>query len=1104
MKSKQLVDTEENYYVGIGASAGGLEALQDFFKFMPEDTGMVFIVIQHLSPDYKSLMDELLARHTNMPINIASDGMSTKPNNIYLIPPKYNLSIFHGKLYLEEQKGDKKVLNLPIDMFFRALALDKGKQSIGIILSGTGSDGTLGIRAIKEAGGMVMVQDNQSAKFDGMPRSSVNTGLVDYVLPPSKMAEELINYVKHPFVKNPNKHDIMKESMTTINKITLLLREHSSVDFSYYKENTLLRRIERRISINRFETMEEYLAFLNASDKEKDILFRELLIGVTNFFRDKGAFNALSEKVLPELISGNKRTLRLWSAGCSTGEEVYSLAIIIQEYLDQNNLNDDYDIKIFATDIDRNALDLAGQGFYPEGIVCDVEPYLLSKYFTYRDQGYQVKDFLRKMIVFASHNILKDPPFSKLDLLVCRNLFIYLKPEMQQRLLGMFYYSLNPKGYLFLGSSESLGDMSEAFQPVDNKWKVYKYKANYKPPIVHELIVPTISHSQPQGFLMNERRYFNRIKMEKMFETVLSNVLPPSLIIDEYDNIVHVINNMNQFFDIKPGKFSSSVLHNLSTGLGSFVSNVLRKLKTEKKSVLLENIHGLKGYENKKLGIQGSIIALDDEQYYLLNFLLSEQENVGRKVIENIYVDAEAEVESRIKEIEKELQITKETLQATVEELETSNEELQSSNEELIASNEELQSTNEELQSVNEELYTVNSEYQIKIDELTRSNNDMNNLLRNTDVGALYLDRNLCIRKLTPVVTKVTNILPNDIGRPISHLSTFSNSSELLSDIEKVADELIAIEREIKDDHGLIWRVKINPYRTDYNAVEGILLTFVDIHQLKKEQNKLIEANNRLEQALSIGNMAWWEWHVETGRVIYDAKKATMLGYANDEFPDEVYEICSLIHPDDYNQTMKEMKLVLEGDAPDWESTYRMRRKDGSYGWYYDRGTVVAKNTEGIPTKIIGTVLDISHLKEIEEQLRNSKILVESILENSPIAKTMVDKEGCIIYANKKAEEIFNITREEILQRTFDASQWKITGIDGKDLDLEELPFSIIKKTQKSIKGYKHYIEVPPNQKILLRINGAPIFDTEKQFDGCVFALEEVEGDEDCGQDQNK
>ncbi len=1084
-KDNLSIESKDVTVVGIGASAGGLEALQDFFKNMPLNTGLAFVVIQHLSPDYKSVMDELLARQTTIPIHIASDGLQIKPNNIYLLPPKNNISIFHNKLYLEEQII-KKRLNLPIDIFFRSLAIEKGKNTIGIILSGTGSDGMLGTRAIKEAGGIVMVQNEQTAKFDGMPRSSISTGLVDYILPPSKMPEALVNYIKHPFVKtNKSLENILSENIDTLTKIIIILRDFSGIDFSYYKENTIIRRLERRVSINRFDTLEEYLIFLSESDKEKDILYRELLIGVTRFFRDSEAFDSINKTVFPVITK--KKSIRIWSAGCSTGEEVYSLAIQINEYLEKNKL--DCEVKIFATDIDRYSIELAGQGFYPESVVADIDPLYLTKYFNKKENGYQIIDSIRKNIVFATHNLLKDSPFSKLDLIVCRNLFIYFKSEVQTKLLSMFYSVLNQDSFLFMGSSESIGDMSEAFDCLDIKWKIYKHKFGYKSPLIKDIFLsPTTLHETERNNL-TKSKFTEGIKFEKMANSIMSAFLPPSVIIDGNDNILHIINDISPFLQIQPGKFSQNLLNNLPRELSLFVSTLLRKLKKDEKPTIIESLISLKGFESQKITIEGRVLNIERTVFYIISFTADKKSESKNNNSNSISFNVDEQYLNKVADIEKELQSTKESLQATVEELETSNEELQSSNEELIASNEELQSTNEELQSVNEELYTVNSEYQIKIDELTRLNNDITNLVKNTEVGALYLDRNLCIRKITPLVSQITNILQSDIGRPISHISIMTENNLIFDDIKYVVETLQSIDREIKLNNNLTYFVRTRPYRTDYNAVEGILITFFDISNLKKESNRANIATNRLFEALKIGNMAWWEWDVKTGKVIFDERKATMLGYTFEEFPKDVYKICDLIHPDDYGTTMQAMENYIRGLTDSWDITYRIKRKDGTYAWYYDIGKVTEKTENGIPLKLIGTVIEISKLKNLENELIKNKELFEKMITNSPIAQVLTEKNGHIAFANKKALEIFNITSEEITNRTYNPKEWEITDINGKTIDCENLPFYIIKKTKEPVYNYKHFISVFGKKRILLKICGTPILNKNNEFEGAVFTI---------------
>lgn len=1066
---------EEIIVVGIGASAGGLEALQDFFRNMPVETGLAFVVIQHLSPDYKSLMDELLARQTKIPIHVAETGQDIRPDNIYLIPPRKNMKIFHNKLFLEDQ-SPAKVLNLPVDIFMRSLALDKGKNAIGIILSGTGSDGTLGTRAIKEAGGMIMVQDDASAKFDGMPKSSIATGLVDYILVPAKMPDALVNYVKHPLIQKDKKSEsILTRDIDTLTKIIMILRDFSGIDFSSYRENTILRRLERRVSINRFSTLDEYVLFLSESDKEKDILYRELLIGVTRFVRDIEAFDALKAKVFPELKK--RKLIRIWSAGCSTGEEVYSLAILLTEYLRTEGV--DCEVKIFATDIDRHSLDQASAGVYPESIIADLDPYLLSRYFTKQENGYQINDSIRQMVVFAKHNLIKDPPFSKLDMLVCRNLFIYLKPEVQTRLLAMFYYSLSPDGFLFLGSSESIGDLKEAFENVDTKWKIFRYRQGFNPPIIKDLRTTPKKYETEMPMVMPVQHH--GLRLEHLSNALLSSVLPPSVLIDVNGIIVQTINDVSQFVQIQPGWFSNRLLDNLPREMSLLLSAQLRRLKKDKNDVLTEEISGLRSLGEKSLLLETRKIETEKTFFYLVSFKLKE---TPKGIKRSKSVDLDLEYGDRLNELQKELQSTKESLQATVEELETSNEELQSSNEELIASNEELQSTNEELQSVNEELFTVNSEFQIKLDELTRLNTDINNLLLNTQIGALYLDRNLCIRRLTPVVSKLTNIIPSDIGRPITHISASRSYPDMLSDIEKVVETLQMFDREVVFPEGVTYLVSIRPYRTENNVVEGIILTFVEITKLNRERARADELNRYLSTALEVGNMAWWRWDLVKDEVFMDDRKATMLGYTKAEFPSNVYEICKLIHPDDYEITMQKMRDHLTGLTPQWDCTYRIRRKDGSYAWYYDHGVITERNGDK-PLALVGTVIDVSLLKEMELKMLDNQAVFDQMFSGTGNSRFLVNRFGRVLFANDAG----------ILLSSHETGKddGEISKIDGFELLVNDTgetlnPFREVSTSHQAITGVSCRLKGGDPEKIY-SLYAVPLFDGNREFDGLFMVL---------------
>jgi len=1091
-KKKQAVQkkTEKDIrIIGIGASAGGLEALQVFFRNVSDNSGHAFVVIQHLSPDYKSMMDELLSRHTKMDIAVIEDGISIKPNTIYLIPPRKNLKLFNNQLFLTKQ-DNQTVLNLPIDIFFRSLADEKGKDAIGIILSGTGSDGTMGTRAIKEKHGMVMVQNEGTAKFNGMPASAISTGLVDYILAPEDMGRELGNYLRHPLViRKAHTQEIPRKGMDAMSKVVMLLKEYSGIDFSYYKENTINRRLERRISINRFNNLDDYLIYLEDSDHEKEILYREFLIGVTQFFRDKEAYHSLEENVLENIFTNNRKVVRVWTTGCSTGEEAYSIAIQMHEVAEKHQFKGE--IKIFASDIDKRSIDIAGKGFYPDSIIADIEPSLLIKYFARKDDGYQVKEDIRNSIVFATHNVLKDPPFSKLDMIVCRNLFIYLKPEIQLSLLSRFYYSLLPEGYLFMGNSETLGGMSDAFEVIDQKNKIYKFKKGYNPPIVDSLSLGINKSETTRVTQTNGNSSERKSKQSDILSDVINDFVPPSIIVDSNYYIINVINNINPITEIQAGNYTNELFSILPKDLGLFVNNLLRQLKNKEKNKISRNIAGIKSLKNKTIKIEGRKIQKNDQLYFMLTFELLKNTPESTKDQRNEAIHIESEKGVRIVELEKDLKTAKENLAATVEELESANEELQSSNEELIASNEELQSTNEELQSVNEELYTVNSEHQQKIEELTRLNNDINNLLKNTEIAAIYLDSKLCIRKITPHVSKVTNVIDTDIGRPITHLSVIDSYPDLANDAYKVTETLKPIDKEIIGKDNQPFFARLRPYRTFNNAVDGVMITFVDISELKSLKQDYIKSQDRLTESLKLGNMAWWDWNIKTGHVTYSDRKATMLGYKPAEFPNDVYEICDLIHPDDYESTMNEMREVIDGKKKEWNVKYRMRCKDGNYKWYQDHGSIKEKNSKGKASKMFGMVIDITQMQEIEHELEMNNRLMEMIVEQNPASITMVNAEGQITFANKEAQKLFNISQEQLADRSYDDSKWKITDKEGKPIPAEKLPFFIIKKTKKPLIGFEHYIKVSTRNNMLLQIDGAPLMESGT-FKGVVFCIRSI------------
>lgn len=940
---------EPIYVVGVGASAGGLEALQDLFKSMPDDSGCAFVVIQHLSPDYKSLMSELLSRYTGMEVHVAQDNEEVVANHVYLIPPKKELSIKGGRLHLSQQNNINGI-NLAIDHFFRTLAKDCGKYAIAIVLSGAGSDGSLGIRDIKENGGMIMAQEPKTAAFNSMPLSSIGSGLVDYVLPPGNMPNAMLAFIQHPYI---HEDVIIEQPMhkDTLSKILDVLKEYCHMDFTNYKENTLIRRMERRVSINQFHNLEEYLNYLVGSDQEKETLFKELLIGVTGFFRDREAFDFMSSSVIPKLKPVNN-AIRIWSVACSTGEEVYSIAILLREYMEKYKL--DYDVKIFATDIDRNALAIASQGAYSASVVMDVDPYILRKYFTEQENGYRINTEIRKMIIFSAHNVLSDPPFSKLNLVICRNLFIYLKTHVQQELLYRFYFALNNGGYLFMGSSESIGEMNESFEVISRKWKIYHQKEEVRP--TSKMLVNANGFSEHFSSILRSNDYRNidnhGIKVEKIVESAFSAMSPPSIIINDVDNIIYMGSDIHKILQFKPGVFSQNLYANLPNGLGLFVNGIVRRLHAGENNVATICASDLPEFKGKNILIMGYALSVAKTSFYLLTFEIKET----KKEIEPTIINGNEEISKRIMELEEELRINKENLQATIEELETTNEELQSSNEELVAANEELQSTNEELQSVNEELYTVNSEYQSKIDELTQLNTDLDNLLINVEVGALYLDNDLKIRKVTPVISKITHIMEMDIGRPISHLSLMDDYPNWQEDVRQVQTTLEGVDKEIYESDGKYWLIRIRPYRSEFHSVEGIIITFLEASDLRMMRSSSFEREGKLYWQREGCDVVMWRYDLVHEYLYYPYHNRISAAPAHFKVSDFILRV----HPDDRVHVESALNECIRYGKNRMEMMYRYQNSDDGYEWMYNQIFVEKKHSDGTAEIIQGkmTVLN--------------------------------------------------------------------------------------------------------------------------------------------------
>jgi two-component system CheB/CheR fusion protein len=920
------INNFSSYVVGIGASAGGLDALEKFFDFCPVDSGATFVVIQHLSPDHKSMMSNLLARHTTMPVSMVEQNTTIEPNCVYLIPPG---SIMHmGKGFLHLTPKNPRGLTLPIDIFFTSLAESYGNHAIGIVLSGTGSDGTRGASAINSMGGFLLAQEPSTAGFDGMPKSFINTGLIDAILPPEELANRVVAHINHLATTEPEIYTEENDSYIprlalsheeAFNAIMVLLLQISGIDFKDYKPSTIMRRLERRMQVRRVSTLEDYLKLLETESGEAITLRQEFLISVTSFFRDVEPFKTLQESAISEIVASknNGDIVRVWTAGCSTGEEPYTLGMLfIEEFERQKRW---LTLKIFATDVNQQNIEFSAIGSYSESITAELSQARLDRFFDVKGANFVVKNDLRQCIIFARHNLLSDPPFTKMDLVVCRNTLIYFKNPAQERALRRLQYAVNPHGFLFLGSSESLSAANEGFKTVNAKHKLFR-RVNSSPSIPYDMLQNVSTSYQtgrrPPTVLAQKSKIVDSGAIDSATSLLLSAFTPPALLVNGNHEILHFFGNVQQYLSFKEGSASLQIGRVLPGRLIPIASALLYKAAKGSTTLISDLIQFTKSEESpiQLIRLSARPIPLQTHESFLL--LCFEAVTDNPIVTEQKSFNVDAETIERIEILENELAATRESLQATIEELETSNEELQATNEELMASNEELQSSNEELQSVNEELNTVNAEYQEKAGILSQLNADLDSMAKASGVATIFVDENLKLTRFSQDAIQVFKLRSSDIGRRLDDFAHILKYTDLITDIEKTLELQRMNEREILSNDGRTFLVRILPYFVPSTMAKGAVASFVDItayhdsQRLQAVLDALPEHIAVLEHdgTIAMVNQAWIRFAKANGdpNLIH-----TGIGT-------NYFEACSVSKIDKNNiaqRAIQGVKAVLEGSS---------------------------------------------------------------------------------------------------------------------------------------------------------------------------------------------
>lgn len=967
--------------VGIGASAGGLKAFIQFFEEIPEQPGMAFVVIQHLAPQHESLMPELLSRHTHMDVKQVQDRTNIEKNKVYIIPPGKYLGIEGDDLILSNAPS-KKGKRMAIDHFFSTLAEARQERAICIVMSGTGSDGTQGLKSVKSAGGLALVQDPETAEFDRMPRSAVRTGAADRVLKISEMPEALLQYAKHPYVReeadDPGSGGNKNESVN-LKKILSELHEKTGHEFHTYKKNTLRRRIQRRMSFHHIETLEEYHVFLQKNTDETEELFKDLLINVTSFFREPHAWRELARQTLPSLLEKCEasKSFRIWAPGCSTGEEAYTTAILYSELLEREATP--CDVKIFATDIDQEALATARAGLFSFSIEKAVSPERLERFFTKKSEGYLINKRIREMVLFAPQSLISDPPFSKMDLVICRNLLIYLEPKIQKDIIESFHFALEENGYLFLGNSETVGSHYNLFKTLSKKWRIYKRIGGTRSGYPKQ---PSPWRKPQSGSLQDSQKQHdpNRSLPKIAQQILVERFAPAAVIVDRNLDILYYNGPTHEFLRQPKGAPTHNLLEQTDQKLRIRLRQALQK---KKDTCVTESITIQKSkdaYALVEFTVQPLPETIETEGLVLVSFRHHKLPHSNEMPSSHIDTTQAEEDETAVSHLEKELKATRNELQATVEEKETSNEEIMSMNEELQSTNEELETSKEELQSLNEELTTVNNELHEKILELENTNDDIENLLVNTKIATVFLDRELKIRRFTPAATKVFHIISSDVGRPLSSIGRRFQDKTLREECERVLEKLLLSEKEIINEENSYFLRRIQPYRTADNQVAGVVLNFVDISSKRRSEIKVRESEKRFRRAITFSPLPIIIY-TEDGEVLSVSKAwEEISGYGLKDIP-TMKDWTHKAYGDKSGIADEHLEKLFRQDTRLDEGQWTIQTKKGEERVWHFHSSPIGQLPDG-RRLVISTALDETELSQSRTQLERHRDILEEEVQN--------------------------------------------------------------------------------------------------------------------------